>query len=290
MAPPGNGRIENALTFDIEDYFQVSAFERRVRYEDWGGYESRVAARTGRLLDLLAERGIEATFFILGWVAERNPDTVRRIAAEGHEVACHGYRHRRIQGMTPEEFREDTRMAKRILEEIAGVPVVGFRAPSFSIVRKTLWALDVLRELGFRYDSSIYPIRRPGYGIPGYPRFPRRVPSPEAGLESLIEFPMSTALWMGIRLPVSGGGYLRMFSERYIRWGIERINREGRPAIFYLHPWEIDPGQPRIPCGWLTRVRHYRRIEKTEGVFLSLLDRFRFAPVIRLLEAWCPVT
>ncbi len=277
--------VTNALSFDVEDYFQVSAFEGSVRREDWFKFESRVAANTRRILEILDRGGARATFFVLGWVAEHHPDVVREIARRGHEVASHGYSHRLVYGMTPDEFRDDVRRSKELLEGIAGRPVLGYRAPSFSIVSKSLWGLQVLVDLGFRYDSSVFPVRHDRYGIPSHPRFPHRMATAGGGRSGeIIEFPMTTARWGGLQLPVAGGGYLRLLSYRYIRWGLRRVNGEGQPGVFYLHPWELDPGQPRLPCGWKTRIRHYAGLGRTAGSLERLLGDFRFAPVADVLR------
>ncbi len=277
--------VTNALSFDVEDYFQVSAFEGSVRREDWVKFESRVAANTRLILEILDRGGARATFFVLGWVAEHHPDVVREIAGRGHEVASHGYSHRLVYGMTPEEFRDDVRRSKDLLEGIAGRPVLGYRAPSFSIVARSLWGLQVLVDLGFRYDSSIFPVRHDRYGIPSHPRFPHRMVTEGGGRSGeIVEFPMTTARWGGLQLPVAGGGYLRLLSYRYIRWGLRRVNGEGQPAVFYLHPWELDPGQPRLPCGWKTRIRHYASLGRTAGSLKRLLGDFRFAPMADVLR------
>jgi polysaccharide deacetylase family protein (PEP-CTERM system associated) len=275
--------IENALSFDVEDYFQVSAFEGLVRYEDWGRYESRVVASTARILDLLAARGTRATFFVLGWAAERHPELVRRIVERGHEVASHGYSHRLVYRMTPAEFREDARRSREVLEDQSGRPVQGFRAPSFSIVEESRWGLEVLAELGYRYDSSIFPVRHHRYGIPRHRRFPHLLPGGEG--RELAEFPLSTVRLGRANLPVAGGGYLRLLSCRYIRWGLRRINAEGQPAILYFHPWELDPDQPRLPCGLLTRLRHYSGLSRTAEALKRLTGEFRFAPVAEVLAS-----
>lgn len=272
----------NAFSVDVEDYFQVGAFEGTVRRDDWDRLEHRVEPNTRRLLDLLERHQARATFFVLGWVAERWPGLVRDIQAAGHELGTHGYDHRRVTYLTPESFRLDVRHAKEIIEDIAGVPVIGYRAPSYSIVRETLWAIDVLAEEGFRYDSSIFPIVHDRYGIPGYPRFPRRVRGSNGS--ALHEFPISTVRVAGVNLPFVGGGYLRHFPLSFVLWGMRRLNGgDGQPAIVYIHPWEIDPGQPRQPVGWLTRIRHYRNLDRTEERLECLLRDFRFTTVRKVL-------
>ena len=297
-----SGRL-SALTIDVEDYFQVSGFENVVLRESWPFFESRVERNTDRLLALLAEARVTATFFVLGWIAERYPMLVRRIQSAGHELACHSYAHRIVYQCTPEEFRADTRRAKRLLEDISGAAVIGYRAPSFSITRRSLWALEILAAEGFEYDSSVFPVFRDRYGIPGTPRHPYQVElgnsrscRPSAALgrahpgqnhlgchngESILEAPPSTVRVMGATLPMGGGGYLRLFPtwvfHRAIRWITET---ERWPAILYLHPWELDPDQPRIRSGSrVSRFRHYVNLDKTEEKLAGLIARLTFAPL-----------
>src|SRR6266511_605870 len=273
----------NALTIDVEDYYHVSAFESIIRFEDWDGYESRVERNTSRLLDLLDAYRTKATFFVLGWVAERHPRLVRTIQMRGHEVASHGYAHRCIYTQRPEEFRRETRRAIRTLEDATGQRIFGYRAASYSITDASLWALEILQEEGFPYDSSIFPIHHDRYGIPGYQRF-CHVVNGHAG-NGLLEFPISTVRLAGSNIPVAGGGYLRLFPYTLIRWGIRRINaREDQPALVYLHPWEIDPGQPRIQASALSRFRHYVNLEKTEQRLVRLLQDFTFGTVLAVLK------
>jgi polysaccharide deacetylase family protein (PEP-CTERM system associated) len=263
------------MTVDVEDYFHVSVFDGVVPRQRWADLESRVSANTDRLVDLFADAGIRATFFILGWVGERHPDLVRRIAAAGHEIASHGYAHRLVYDQTPQAFREDVRRAKSVLESIAGCVVDGYRAPSYSITPQSLWALDVLIEEGYRYDSSIFPIHHDRYGIPLSPRHPYVVT--RAG-GSLVELPASTVRCGLINMPIGGGGYFRILPYHWTKWGISRLNRlEQRPAIFYLHPWEIDPDQPPLPASRLGRFRHYRNLGQTEDRLKALLLDFRFS-------------
>jgi polysaccharide deacetylase family protein (PEP-CTERM system associated) len=274
--------MKNALTFDVEEYFHAEAFARVLRPEEWPTLESRVTRSTERLLDILDRDRVRATFFVLGWVAERHPALVREIASLGHEVACHGYGHRMIQHLTRPEFERDVTKAKRAIEDAVGKPVLGYRAPTFSIMRETLWSLDVLAEVGFRYDSSIFPVVHDRYGIPDAPRFPHRLKGPGGG--EIAEFPLSTVQILGRRLPVAGGGYFRLFPYAVTRRAIARINtREGQPAMVYLHPWEIDPEQPRLPVGPLTRFRHLVNVGKTEARLTRLLDDFAFAPAAEVL-------
>jgi polysaccharide deacetylase family protein (PEP-CTERM system associated) len=267
--------IPNALTVDVEDYFHVAALAPSIPRETWASREPRVVANTQRLLAILGQFGVRGTFFILGWVAERYPQLVRDIAACGHEIACHGFSHRLVYEQSPEEFYEETRRAKNLLEDISGSAVHGYRAASYSIVRKSLWALDILADLGFVYDSSIFPVRHDRYGIPDAERVPHRMSTPKG--KSIVEWPLATARILGMRLPVAGGGYFRLLPYRLSRWGLASINRrEMRPFIFYLHPWEIDPAQPRVSATWLSRFRHYTNLEKCEERLRRLLSEFRF--------------
>jgi len=278
-----NHSMLNAMTIDVEDYYHVSAFEQVVRVEDWDRHESRVEHNTNRLLDLLDEYSTRATFFILGWVAERQPKLVRSIHDRGHEVASHGYSHRCVYTQTPTLFREETRRSKQILEGISGQSVLGYRAASYSITKESFWALDILNEEGFVYDSSIFPIRHDRYGIPGYPRFCRALS--QEGKQRLVEFPISTVRVGGINLPVGGGGYLRIFPYRFTQWGIRQLNkREQQPAVVYLHPWEIDPTQPRIHAGILSQFRHYFNLDQMERRLISLLHDFRFGTMSEVLR------
>ncbi len=267
-------RIVNAMSIDVEDYFHVSVFDGIVPRHHWERMESRVVANTTRILDIFAESGIRSTFFILGWVAERHPDLVKAIASRGHELASHGYAHRLVYDQTPAAFREDVRRAKRVLEDASGEPVRGYRAPSYSITPRSLWALDVLIEEGYEYDASIFPIRHDRYGIPVSARHPYTIKR-KAG--TLIEVPGSATRVGPLNLPVAGGGYFRLLPYWWTRWGIQRVNqRERRPAVFYLHPWEIDAHQPRLRAGRLGMFRHYRNLEKTEQRLRQLLQDFEF--------------
>jgi polysaccharide deacetylase family protein (PEP-CTERM system associated) len=272
----------NALTVDVEDWFQVHAFEDAIPRAAWEGCERRVEASTGRLLDVLDARGVRATFFVLGWVAERHPRLVAAIAAAGHEVASHGHEHRRVDRMGPDAFRADLRRASDAIEAACGVRVRGFRAPSFSVSDDSLWAFDVLFEEGYRFDSSVFPVRHDRYGMPSFPRRPVRVR--EAGGRALWEFPMTTWRLFGRNLPVAGGGWMRFLPPAAMRRAIETENRAGRPAIVYLHPWEVDPAQPRVAAaGAFARFRHYLNLDRTLSRLEGLLDRFRFGTVSEAL-------
>jgi polysaccharide deacetylase family protein (PEP-CTERM system associated) len=269
--------VVNILTVDVEDYFMVSAFADVAPVSRWKNFESRVVANTKGILDLLDEKGVKATFFVLGYVAERFPELVRDIQGRGHEIGCHSFHHRLIYEMSPEEFRDDTVRAKGLLESITGERVRGYRAPSYSITKASEWAVDVLVEAGFEYDSSIFPIRHDRYGYPGFHRFPVRLPGREGG--SLLEIPPSTVRIFGNNIPVGGGGYLRLYPFELTKWSLRRLNdRERQAAVVYFHPWEIDPGQPRLKGGCLTSLRHYTNIGKTRQRISCLLDSFRFGP------------
>jgi len=270
LAPAPAPPITNALTIDVEDYFQVSAFAPYIRRADWDSRECRVERNVDRILELLTARGVSATFFTLGWIAERHPALVRRIVDGGHELASHGHGHERATDLDQAAFTEDVTRAKKTLEDIAGRPVLGYRAPSFSIGAANLWAFDVLACAGYRYSSSIYPIRHDHYGMPDSPRFAYRLHN------GLLEVPVTT-LRLGERnLPSSGGGYFRLLPYAVSRWMIGRVNRvDGEAAVFYFHPWEIDPGQPRIPgIDAKTRFRHYVNIPRMDRRLQSLLADF----------------
>ncbi len=271
----------NALTIDVEDYYMVSAFADVVPFSAWGAYESRVEKSTSRILELLDGHGVKATFFTLGWVAERFPGLVRAIHTAGHEIGCHGYNHRLIYDLTPTEFREDVRKAKTILENIIGSPVIGYRAASYSIIKETLWALDVLIEEGFRYDSSIFPIHHDRYGMPGAERFSYMIKRPGGMLK---EFPPSTYRVLGQNIPIAGGGYLRLFPLQITKTAIRRINaREEQPVIVYLHPWEIDVDQPRVNGRRSSVLRHRINLHTTMPKLSTLLQEFSFRPLSALL-------
>jgi polysaccharide deacetylase family protein (PEP-CTERM system associated) len=269
--------IRNALTIDVEDYFHVSAFASHVAREDWDRLPCRVERNVDAILAMLAEHGTRATYFMLGWVAERYPALVRRIVKQGHELASHGYAHRRATEQNREEFREDVTRAKRLLEDIAGVAVQGYRAPSFSIGQVNLWALECLSEAGYRYSSSIYPVRHDHYGMPDAPRFAFH---PEAG-RGLLELPVTTVRYFNQNLPAGGGGYFRLLPYWVSRAWLRRVNAvDGKPCIFYFHPWEIDPQQPRFrEASPLAKFRHYLNLERTEARLRRLLADFAWGPI-----------
>ncbi len=276
----------NVLTIDVEEYFHVSAFEHFITAEDWPAYESRVEQTTNRLLEHFSRAGAKATFFVLGWVAERHPGLIRAIRAEGHEVASHGYAHQVLTALTPSQFRVDVRRAKHILEDILGEPVLGYRAPSFTIMEDTVWALRVLVEESFLYDSSIVPVWHDRYGLHGANPHCHRLMT-AAG--PIWEIPPSTLPIRKMRLPVAGGGYFRLWPYRLLRRWLRAIEAAGHPLVVYLHPWEIDPGQPRLQASALSRYRHYLNLHKTEARLIRLLHDFRFgsicqtvAPILQL--------
>lgn len=279
----------NAMTVDVEDYFHVAALASAIPRKSWDNMEYRAEASTHRLCNLFADAGIKATFFVLGWVARKSPHLVREIQAAGHEIASHGWSHSLVYNQTREEFTRETRDSKALLEDICGRPVEGYRASTYSITKRSLWALDVLCELGFRYDSSVFPIRHDMYGIPDAPKHPGTIQAP--GGASIVEFPMSTATFAGVRVPVSGGGYFRLLPYWLISSGLRKLNNEKRPFVFYLHPWEVDPGQPVIQTSFVSRFRHYTNLHRTEERLRRLVREFRFAPMrdvltgLRLLPA-----
>jgi polysaccharide deacetylase family protein (PEP-CTERM system associated) len=266
-----SSNLVNAMTVDVEDYFHVTAFADSIDRTRWPALESRVERNTLRLLDVFARHGVRATFFVLGWVAERAPALIRQLHRAGHEIACHGLTHELVYKQTPELFRAETLQSKRAIEDLIGTRVRGYRAASYSITSQSLWALDILQELGFDYDSSIFPVRHDLYGIPGASRQPFAV----AG-GRLLEVPLTTVKIAGQHLPCAGGGYFRLFPYAAFRWALRRVNAEGMPAVFYLHPWEIDPDQPRIAAPWLSRFRHYTNLHRTEARLQQLLGDFRW--------------
>ena len=277
--------LVNALTIDVEDYFHVSGFEPYVDRADWDAYQSRVGSSTDRLLDILSAADVRATFFVLGWVAERQPSLVRAIRAAGHEVGCHSYAHRLIYEMTPEAFRADLRLSIDVLQDILGERVTAYRAPSFSITRESTWALDILVEEGITLDSSIYPTHHDRYGIPGTPLEPHRIDR-EAG--SLWEFPPPVWNVCGYPVPVGGGGYFRLYPYALTRLGLGKINAAGRPFAAYLHPWEIDPDQPRIAASMGRRFRHYVNLARTEGRLGRMIADFPLGTITEALLAFDP--
>ena len=272
-SPVKSMTIVNAYSIDVEDYFQVSAFEKQISRAEWETLEHRIEANMDRSLALLEESDVHATFFTLGWIAERYPSIIRKIVSAGHELASHGYGHQRVGDLAPAAFRQDVTRTKGLLEDLAGVEICGYRAPSFSIGQHNLWALDVLAESGYKYSSSIYPGKRDHYGFPGAPRFMFR-----DRRSGMIEIPVTTAAFYSRLVPAAGGGFFRLYPYRLSHWLIERINRDEQQAVvFYTHPWEIDPLQPRQRnIGLKTRFRHYINLERTEQRLRRLLRDFRW--------------
>ncbi|MEP6609187.1 MAG: XrtA system polysaccharide deacetylase [Burkholderiaceae bacterium] len=272
--------IRNALTIDVEDYFQVSAFAPHIKRSAWDATPCRIERNIERVLALLSEQGATATFFTLGWLAQRYPHLVRNISALGHEVASHGQAHLRASDQSPAQFDNDIRDAKKLLEDTTSSAVNGYRAPSFSIGHGNLWAFDRIAEAGYRYSSSVYPVRHDHYGMPDAPRFPYRVS------ERLLEIPVTTTRVFGRNLPAGGGGYFRLAPYVVSRWAIDRVNRiDRRPAIFYFHPWELDPEQPRVRgIGLKTRFRHYVNLGRTEHRLRRLLGDFRWDRMDRVFD------
>jgi polysaccharide deacetylase family protein (PEP-CTERM system associated) len=275
----------NAMTVDVEDYFHVSALSESIARKDWATMEYRAEKSTERLLELFDQFNVQGTFFVLGWVTQRSPHLVRRIHAAGHEIACHGLTHELVYRQTPEVFRAETRDSKAMLEDAIGVPVQGYRAASYSITAQSLWALDILCELGFKYDSSIFPIAHDRYGIAGASTKPGKIRAP--GGQEIVEFPLTTRKVLGARVPVAGGGYFRLFPYWFTRWALRGVNDDDRmPFVFYLHPWEIDPGQPRVRASLLSRFRHYNNLDVCERRLQALLRDFRFTTMRRLLAPY----
>ena len=270
--------MRHDMTIDVEDYFQVSAFENLVSVEDWGNMEVRVEANTDRMLALFDQHGAKATFFMLGWVAKRFPDLVKRIAEQGHEIASHGSMHQRASAQTPEQFRDDIRSAKHLLEDITSKEVLGYRAPSFSFTKKNQWVYEILAEAGHVYSSSVYPVVHDHYGIPDAPRFRYKAP---AGID---EIPLSTLPLFGKNLPISGGGYFRLYPYLLTQWAVSRFSRiENQPYIFYMHPWEVDPSQPKMEgASAKSRFRHYLNLNKVESRLTRLLKDFQWSSMADL--------
>ncbi|MGB3722180.1 MAG: XrtA system polysaccharide deacetylase [Pacificimonas sp.] len=273
------------MSVDVEEHFQVGAFENVIERSEWAEHRSRVERNTKAALDLFEAHGVKATFFTLGWVAERVPSLLREIVSRGHEIASHGYAHDRVHSFTPDEFRADLKKAKALIEDAAGAEVIGYRAPSFSIGKANKWALDVLAEQGYRYSSSVAPIQSDHYGWPEAPRFPHR---PVAGSD-MIEIPVTTVEYMGRRMACGGGGFFRLLPYGFSTWAIDRVNRrERQPTLFYFHPWEIDPEQPRVEGAPLkSRIRHYTNLGVMQAKLEKLLKRFRYG---RMDQVFLPET
>ena len=279
--------VINALTVDVEDYFHVSAFADVIERDSWTSLESRVERNTGKLLEIFDDASVSATFFVLGWVAERYPKLVQEIIENGHELACHGFSHQLIYTQSEKVFREETARAKKLLEDISGRKVAGYRAASYSITDKSLWALQVLVDAGFEYDSSIVPVTHDLYGMANAGTYPYRLSLADG--RSMIEFPPSTIRIAGRRISIGGGGYFRLFPYWFTKRGLNQINaRDKMPFSFYLHPWEIDPEQPRISAGWKSTFRHYNNLRKCEPRLLNLLKDFSFDTMSMVLDELSP--
>ncbi|MCJ7457901.1 MAG: DUF3473 domain-containing protein [candidate division Zixibacteria bacterium] len=266
--------IKNILSIDVEEWFQVENLKEAITPQGWSYCEKRLSFNISEILDLLEQQGVQATFFVLGWIAEHFPETIKTIQQKGHEIGSHGYSHSLVFTQTEKEFREDVKKSIEIIGKLSGKQVLGYRAPSFSINSRCLWAFEVLSELGIRYDSSIFPIRHPEYGMPSAPRFPHILKLKNG--KELKEFPLSTVRLLGLNLPVAGGAYLRIFPYWYNRWGIKKLNSEGRSAIVYFHPWEIDPDQPREEIGFFKSFRHYTNLDLMKLKIKKLLEEFDF--------------
>lgn len=273
--------IENAMSIDVEDYFHVAALSKNVSTSEWDNMASRVEQNTQKLLRVFEKYNVKATFFVLGWVAERYPQLVFNIDRMGHEVASHGYSHQLIYTQSPDVFQKETCMSKTILEDIIGKPVLGYRAASYSITNSSLWALDIIAKAGFKYDSSIFPVRHDKYGIPGFKREPHVILTPER--LKLIEFPLSTFSIFGQIVPIAGGGYFRLYPYWLSKYFYTKTNKLNKSFVFYMHPWEIDPEQPRIRTSLLSKFRHYNNLEKCQERLQMLLNDFSFIPVRELL-------
>jgi polysaccharide deacetylase family protein (PEP-CTERM system associated) len=266
--------VNNVLTIDVEDYFQVAALAESINTNDWDKQSSRVEQNTFYLLDMFDEHNVKATHFILGWVADRYPNIVQEIYRRGHEVASHGYSHQLIYEQSIDVFKEETIKSKKILEDITGEAVLGYRAASYSITKKSLWALDILAEAGFKYDSSIFPIHHDRYGIPDSPTKPHILKTPSG--EHLIEYPLSTASFLGQTIPIAGGGYFRLYPYFLSRFFYRNRVKKNDPFVFYLHPWEIDPDQPKVDVSWFSKFRHYNNLDKCADRLSQLLTEFDF--------------
>jgi polysaccharide deacetylase family protein (PEP-CTERM system associated) len=277
MMMPTEKNRTHLLSFDVEEYFQVEAAAHRISPDDWPAFENRLPKSVDQILSLLDEFHTTATFFVLGWVSQNEPEVVKRIAAAGHEIASHGMNHRMLTRMTPEAFRDDVQTGKKILEDLTGQKVVGYRAPTFSITRKTAWAIDVLTEAGIEYDSSIFPVRHDRYGVPEAPIVPHRAIGPGGG--RLLELPPMVRNVMGLNLPVGGGGYLRLLPAGFVLNAISFCEKQNRPAMLYLHPWELDAAQPELPLAGLARFRHRVGLKTTENKLRKILSQFHFSDV-----------
>lgn len=278
IGPRGSSETKHLFTVDMEEYFQVHVFDDYVDRAEWEALPSRVELSTKKLLDILERHDVRGTFFVLGWIAERHPNLVSEISDAGHEVASHGWGHRRITDLSREEFREEARRSKAKLEEVTGRPVYGYRAPSFSLVPGVEWALEILVEEGYRYDSSIFPIRRLGYGYPGACPVPHFV---NGASGSLLELPPATFESAGLNLPAAGGAYFRHLPYALTRSGFQQMEERGASGVFYVHSWEVDEYQPRLPVSWLRKIRHYRGLDRMPARLDRLFRDFEFTSVAR---------
>ena len=274
--------MNNVLTIDVEDYFQVSALAKSINRDDWDSIKPRVVENVNLLLDMFDSHNVKATHFVLGWVAERFPELIKEIDRRGHEIASHGYSHQLVYTQTPEVFEQETRDSKNLLEDIIGKPVLGYRAASYSITRKSLWALDILADLGFIYDSSIFPVVHDRYGIRGSPVHPHVLETPAK--QRLVEYPLSTYRILGQTIPVAGGGYFRLYPYWLSRYFYRSLNKSSTPFVFYLHPWEVDPDQPKVKAGLLSEFRHYNNLDKCQDRLSNLLTDFRFTTMYFKLD------
>ncbi len=274
--------MNNVLTIDVEDYFQVSALAKSINRDDWDSIKPRVVENVNLLLDMFDSHNVKATHFVLGWVAERFPELIKEIDRRGHEIASHGYSHQMVYTQTPEVFEQETRDSKNLLEDIIGKPVLGYRAASYSITRKSLWALDILADLGFIYDSSIFPVVHDRYGIKGSPEYPHILETPTK--QRLVEYPLSTYRILGQTIPVAGGGYFRLYPYWLSRFFYRSINKSSEPFVFYLHPWEVDPDQPRVKASMLSKFRHYNNLHKCKDRLSNLLTDFGFTTMYSKLD------
>jgi len=279
--------VKNVFTVDVEDYYQVEAFAKIVNQDSWNDYECHVEKNTDKILNLLNDTNVKSTFFVLGYVAKKYPQLIERIHKEGHEIASHGMTHRLIYNQTPEVFKEETFSSKALLEDIIQSPIYGYRAATYSITKKSLWALDILCDAGYVYDSSIFPIQHDRYGIPGSPIDPYLLTSPSG--KKILEFPISVLEKYSIRLPFAGGGYFRLFPYWFTKWGLKSINKVKRNFVFYIHPWEVDPTQPVMKnISKATKFRHYVNLNKTEHRLNKLLNDFSFDTMVNVLKKQFP--
>jgi len=274
--------IQNVLTVDVEDYFHVAALAQSINVNQWDSIEPRVVNNTMRLLDLFDRKKVKVTHFVLGWVAERFPELIKEIDRRGHEVASHGMSHQLVYDQSPETFRAETKESKDLLEGLLNKPVIGYRAASYSITNDSLWALDILHELGFKYDSSIFPIRHDRYGIPDAKTLPHKLKTPNGN--EIAEFPLTTSSILGIKLPAAGGGYFRLYPYMLSKYLLAKVQRQNKPFVFYLHPWEIDPEQPSVAVSAFSRFRHYNNLHKCEPRLERLLSDFSFTTMDKVLK------